>query len=72
MFKRLSVQTTTKLVKNKKPSEETQTETRTLADYVPTMTEVGKKAVIGAVVVIGSYIVLDTLRQVTVETVKKH
>ena len=72
MFRRLSVQTTTKLVKNKKPSEETQAETKTLADYVPLMTEVGKKVVIGTVVVLGSYIVLDTLRQVTIETVKKH
>jgi hypothetical protein len=72
MFKRLSVQTTTKLVKNKKPTEEAQTENKTLADYVPIITEVGKKAVIGAVVIIGSTIVLDTLRQVTVETVKKH
>lgn len=72
MFKRLSVQTTTKLVKNKKPAEETQTETKTLADYVPIMTEVGKKVVIGTVVVLGSYIVLDTLRQVTVEVVKKY
>lgn len=72
MFKRLSVQTTTKLVKNKKPSEATQTENKTLADYVPIMTEVGKKVVISTVIVIGSYIVLDTLRQVTVETVKNH
>lgn len=71
MFKRLSVQTTTKLVKNKKPLEETPSE-KTLADYVPIMTEVGKKVVIGTVVILGSYIVLDTLRQVTVETVKKH
>lgn len=70
MFKRLSVQTTTKLIKDKKP-EETQPK-KTLDDYVPTITEVGKKVVIGAVVVIGSYIVLDTMRQVTVEIVKKH
>jgi hypothetical protein len=72
MFKRLSVQTTTKLVKNKKPAEEAQTKTKTLSDYIPEITEVGKKAVIGTVVVLASYIVLDTLRQVTVETVKKH
>lgn len=70
MFNRRSIQVS--LVKNKKPVEETQPETKTLADYVDAVTEVGAKVVFGAVVVLGSYIVLDTLRQVTVETVKKH
>lgn len=71
MFKRFSVQTTSKLVKDKKPLDPAQPK-KTLEDYVPTITEVGKKLVLGTVVVIGSYVVLDTLRQVTVETVKKH
>lgn len=67
MFKNRTVQVT--FPKNTKP-DEAQPETKTLADYVPMITEVGKKAVIGAVVIVGSYIVLDTLRQVTVNNTK--
>lgn len=57
-------------VKDKKPSQETQPETKTLIDHVDTITEVGAKVVFGAVVVLGSYLILDTVRQVTVEVVK--
>jgi hypothetical protein len=70
MFNRRTIQVS--FPKNKKASEETQTETKTLIDYADTITEVGAKVVFGAVVVLASYIVLDTLRQVAVETVKNH
>lgn len=70
MFNRRTIQVS--FPKNKKVSEETQPESKSFIDHVDTITEVGAKAVFGAVVVLGTWIVLDTLRQVAVETVKKH
>lgn len=39
-------------------------------DYVQIVRETGKDAVIAAGALIGSYVVLDTLRKVTIEIVK--
>jgi hypothetical protein len=66
MFKR-TVQVS--VVKNKK-SEETQPESKSFIDHVDTITEVGAKVVYGAVVVLATYIVLDTVRQSTVKIVE--
>lgn len=68
MFNKRAIQVS--FVKDKKVSEETQTESKSFIDHVDTITEVGAKVVFGAVVVLGSWIVLDTVRQTTVEIVK--
>lgn len=70
MFNKRAIQVS--LVKDKKTSEKAadSTPTPTIEDYVQTAREVGKDVVIGAAVLIGSYIVLDTLRQVVVNNTK--
>lgn len=71
MFRRFSVQTNTKLVKNPKPSKNAPEVPATPPiDYVQTARDLGKEAVIAAGALIGGYVVLDTLRQVTVTIVK--
>jgi hypothetical protein len=69
MFKR-SLQVS--VVKDKKTSEKAseQIPTKTTEDYVQLAREVGKDVVIAAAVLIGSYIVLDTVRQSTVKIVE--
>lgn len=56
-------------VKDKK-TEDTQTENKTFIDYVDITTEVASKIAYGAVVVLGTWIVLDTIRQTTVKIVE--
>lgn len=71
MFKRLSVQTTTKLVKNPKLDKNAEeTPASPPIDYVQTAREIGKDAVIAIGAVVGGYVVLDTFRQVTIAIVK--
>lgn len=71
MFNRFSVQTNTKLVKNPKPSK-TQSDVPVPPpiDYAEVAEKVGENVVVAAVSIIGTYVVLDTLRQVTVAIVK--
>ena len=71
MFRRLSVQTTTKLVKDPKPPKDApEAPVTPPIDYVQTARDLGKDAVVAAGALIGGYVVLDTLRQVTVAIVK--
>ena len=69
MFKRYAIKTS--LVKNPKPSKKDTEETTTPpVDYVQIVRENGKDAVVAIGALIGGYVVLDTLRTVTIEIVK--
>jgi hypothetical protein len=71
MFNRLSVQTQTKLVKTPKPDKKAEEIPPTPPiDYVKVVRETGKDAVIAIGALVGGYVVLDTVRQVTVAIVK--
>lgn len=54
------------LAKNKKPSTDASPESKTALDYAEIAMDVSSKILYGATVVLASYIVLDTLRQVVV------
>lgn len=71
MFKNRSL--LVKMVKDDKKqpdSEAASTPTHSIEDYVQIARENGKDVVIAAGALIGSYVVLDTLRKVTIEIVK--
>jgi hypothetical protein len=70
MFKNRSL--LVKMVKDdKQPAQDSDTTpTITIEDYVHIARENGKDVVIAVGALIGSYVVLDTLRKVTIEIVK--
>jgi hypothetical protein len=69
MFKNRSL--LVKMVNDKKlPEDVDTTPAPEPIDYVQIVRETGKDAVIAAGALIGSYVVLDTLRKVTIEIVK--
>lgn len=71
MFKRFAVQTQTKLVKTPKSNKKTEEIPATPPiDYVHIARETGKDVVIAIGALVGGYVVLDTLRQVTITIVK--
>lgn len=67
MFKNHSIQV--KLAKANK-AEENEGPKTTPTEYAAIAREFGKDAVKGAVVLVGAYIAMDTLRQVTVQNTK--
>lgn len=68
MFKNHSIQM--KLVNADKAETMTEGPKTTPAEYAALATEAGKNVVKGAVVILGAYIAMDTLRQVTVQNTK--
>lgn len=71
MFKRFAVQTQTKLVRTPKSNKKTEeTPKSPPIDYVQVAQKAGKDAVIAVGALVGGYVVLDTLRQVTIVIVK--
>lgn len=67
MFKNRSVQV--KLV-NDKNADENEGPKTTPAEYAAIARDLGKDAIKGAVVLVGAYMLADTLRQVTVQNTK--
>lgn len=61
-----------KIVKTNKKTEKDsdQTPTTTTAEYVQIARETGRDVAVAAVAIIGTYVVLDTLRKVTIKIVE--
>lgn len=70
MFNRRYLKLT--VAKDKKTDTNVQAEPVLTTDYTQLICEVGRKALIGAVVLTVTYVVLDTVRQATVATIENH
>lgn len=68
MFKNRSVQV--KLVNDKDVVDANEAPKTTPAEYAAIARDLGKDAIKGAVVLVGAYMLADTLRQVTVQNTK--
>ena len=71
MLKRFAIKTESKLIRTPKPRKDApETPATPPIDYVQTARDLGKDAVVAVGALVGGYVVLDTLRQVTVAIVK--